>query len=48
MANADQLYKKSSAVVGHPPVTDHNIDDDYVKDPPHVSHQNFRTTPEVR
>lgn len=41
VANTDQTFKKSSVVVGQPAVTDHNINDDYVKDPPQVVSTKF-------
>lgn len=33
----DQGSKKQRRPVGRPPVTDHNINDEYVRDPPNVS-----------
>lgn len=33
----DQESKKQRRLVGRPPVTDHNINDEYVRDPPNVS-----------
>lgn len=32
----DQKFKKQYQTVGRPPVTDHNINDEYVRDPPNV------------
>ncbi|PPQ64919.1 hypothetical protein CVT24_008259 [Panaeolus cyanescens] len=31
----DEVFKKVDQVVGRPPTTDHNINDDYVRKPPH-------------
>ena len=33
----DQELKKQRRFVGRPSVTDHNINDEYVRDPPNVS-----------
>ncbi|KAH9841798.1 uncharacterized protein C8Q71DRAFT_854151 [Rhodofomes roseus] len=30
----DQKFKKQYQTVGRPPVTDHNINDEYIRDPP--------------
>lgn len=32
-----RAFKKTEQVVGRPPVTDHNINDEYLRDPPRVS-----------
>lgn len=29
------MFKKTEQVVGRPPTTDHNINDEYMRDPPH-------------
>ncbi|XP_006455619.1 hypothetical protein AGABI2DRAFT_227062, partial [Agaricus bisporus var. bisporus H97] len=44
VANTDQTFKKSSVVVGQPAVTDHNINDDYVKDPPQNTDNSIERT----
>lgn len=33
----NHAFKKRSQTVGRPPVTNHNIHDDYMRDPPDVS-----------
>lgn len=35
---ADDQFKKTEQVVGRPPVTDHNINDEYMRNPPDVSY----------
>ncbi|KAF8153941.1 hypothetical protein B0H34DRAFT_799860 [Crassisporium funariophilum] len=32
---SDEAFKKTEQVVDRPPVTKHNINDEYVRDPPH-------------
>ncbi|TFY57056.1 hypothetical protein EVJ58_g7258 [Rhodofomes roseus] len=39
----DQKFKKQYQTVGRPPVTDHNINDEYIRDPPNVSGLTFRS-----
>lgn len=33
----NQKFKKQSQTISRPPVTDHNINDEYMRDPPNVS-----------
>lgn len=34
--DSTQSFKKEYQVVGRPSVTDHDINDEYMRDPPHV------------
>ncbi|KAJ3840041.1 hypothetical protein F5878DRAFT_89657 [Lentinula raphanica] len=45
MSPTHQEFKKTEQVVGRPRTTDHNIMDDYVKDPPNVRSVVHKPTP---